>query len=436
MGESRCKVAIVGGGLCGLGLAIALEKRNISYTIYELQSNFSEIGSGLNVAPNAIAAFNLIQPGLGQTVSALGTRNSPDMDVWMVNRLGAPTESFPDGYDVTRIIAPGVGHTAVGRYELLNLLASKINVGNARFNKKLARVEQDISGAKLYFEDGTEDFADIVIGSDGVHSVVRKSLLASWYSPAAFTGMGGYRFILTMEQVVSVLGPDMAKTSCIWSGPGGYVTMYSIEEGAKVNFGLWTSKENDRARLEKERWVLKNQTPPMLDDFKNWGPSLQGLMSLAGEQTQLWTSHHFDAQIDSYYDGRLCVIGDAAHAMGPHLGQGASQAMEDAYVMAEVLAQIDDAKYANIPLSTRVTTAFRSWQDVRKPQFEWLCHASHEAYSFWAGLWRYDLTKGDLEQHKRDAAIKLDRVWNANIGRQGEVAASAMGRTFRHYLAA
>ncbi|KAK6063355.1 mannitol 1-phosphate dehydrogenase [Seiridium cupressi] len=436
MAVDNPEVAIIGGGLCGLALAIALEKRNISYTIYELQSSFSEIGAGLNVAPNAIAAFNLIEPGLGDVVMALSTRNSPDPDIWMVNRLGAPTDRFPDAHPAAHIMAPGVGHTAVGRYELLNLLASKIDQSRARFVKKLISVVQHESGAELSFEDGTTDTAGIVIACDGIHSAVRKSVLGQQHPSAEpkFTGIAGYRAVFTMDKLIEALGPEIPRTSCIWSGPGGYVTMYTIEGGNKVNVGLWRNKEEFRERLAKERWVLKNQKQALLDDFKEWGPAMQKIMGMMGEETQLWTSHQHDTQLDDYFKGRICLIGDAAHSMGPHWGQGASQVMEDAYVMAEVLAQIKAGTNDGIGLNRKIEAAFMAWQEVRKPQFEWLVRASHEAFDWWAGFWRSDLTEVDIEERQKDAAIRLGRIWNANIGRQGEVAKFAMCRLLKREI--
>jgi salicylate hydroxylase len=427
MGKHVPHVAIVGGGLCGLALAIALEKRNISYTIYERQDTFSEIGAGLNVAPNAIAAFDLIEPGLGSLVMALGTRN-PDPDLWMINRLGAPTEHFPDAYPIAQIMAPGVGHTAVGRYELLNLLASKIDQSKARFKKKLNAIHQNETGVRLTFEDLSEEWADIVIACDGIHSATRMAILGPEHVSAGprFTGIAGYRAVFAMDKLIEAIGPDIPTTSCIWSGPGGYVTMYSIEGGKKVNVGFWRNKEEIRERLANERWVLKNQKAALLEDFKQWGPTMQKLMSMVGEDTQLWTSHHHDLQLESYFRGRVCLIGDAAHSMGPHWGQGASQVMEDAYVMAEVLAGIPNPVDGSISLSKSVQVAFSAWQEVRKPQFEWLVKSSHDAFLWWSAFWRPDLTENDMLDRRTDAATRLGMIWGANIRRQGEVAKFVM----------
>lgn len=433
MAARKPHVAIVGGGLCGLALAIGLEKRQVPYTIYELQSTFSEIGAGLNIAPNAIAAFNLIEPGLGDSVVDLGIRNSPDADVWMLNRLGAPTERFPDAWPTATLMAPGIGHTAAGRYELLNLLASKIDHGKARFLKKLVGIDQDESAATLHFEDGTTETADIVIGCDGIHSSVRKVMLGSEHPAAVpeFTGIACYRAVLTMEKLIEAIGPEIPLISCIWSGPDGYMTMYTIEGGKKVNLGLWLKKEEFRERLGNERWVLRNQKKAMLEDFKDWGASVQKVMSMMVEETQLWTSHQHDIELDSYFQGRICLIGDAAHSMGPHWGQGASQAMEDAFVLAEVLGQIDTGPENRLGLSSQIEAAFGAWEEVRKPQFEWMVKSSHDAFDWWGGFWQTDLTEEDMVRRQEEATAVSNRVWNTNISRQGDIATYSMKRLLR-----
>lgn len=110
--------------------------------------------------------------------------------------------------------------------------------------------------------------------------------------------------------------------------------------------------------------------------------------------------------------------------MGPHWGQGASQVMEDAYVMAEVLEQID----SSTDHLKQIEAAFAGWQEARKPQFEWLIRSSHDAFDWWSHFWRADLTEADMAFRKSDADLRLSRIWNANIGRQGEIAKCAMRR--------
>lgn len=127
MAEDPLHVAIIGGGLCGLALAIALTRRGISYTVYEARASFTEIGAGINLGPNSIRAFDAIDPDLRAKIFDLATRNEPGQEDIILNLiLGAPTEQFDDAHFIAGVRAPPTGSMSVSRNELLQLLASCI----------------------------------------------------------------------------------------------------------------------------------------------------------------------------------------------------------------------------------------------------------------------------------------------------------------------
>lgn len=133
MTEDPLHVAIIGGGLCGLALAIALSKRGISYTVYEAHSSFTEIGAGLNLGANGIHSFNAIDPDLSDKIFALATRNEPgEEDIILNLRLGAATEQFEDAHFIAGIKAPPSGNMTFSRNELLQLLAHAIPAERTR----------------------------------------------------------------------------------------------------------------------------------------------------------------------------------------------------------------------------------------------------------------------------------------------------------------
>lgn len=133
MTEDPLHVAIIGGGLCGLALAIALAKRGISYTVYEAHASFTEIGAGLNLAPNGMHSFNAIDPDLSDKIFALATRNEPGQEEIILNlRLGAATKQFQDVHFIAGIKAPPTGNMTFSRNELLQLLANAIPAKHTR----------------------------------------------------------------------------------------------------------------------------------------------------------------------------------------------------------------------------------------------------------------------------------------------------------------
>lgn len=419
--SKRLHVAIVGGGLCGLALAIALTKRGVSYTIYETRASFTEIGAGINLAPNSLEAFNLIDPSLGEVIFRLATRNPPGREyVWLSVRLGAPTHHFEDAKLVVDIEAPPTGNTTVSRNELLQEMAKRIEPENAKFNKKLTALEQTADSVVMCFEDGSKESASLVVACDGAHSAMRRLILGldNPASYAQYSQMGVYRAMFSMSKLEEAIGVETAHCSHIWAGPRGYIIEYPVNGGQDVNVGFWPWKKGD---WNHKAWVLDNQRPQLMNDWKDWGPAVQKMLALTGEDTQFWATHHHSLKPKSYFDGRAIVIGDAAHSMGPHKGQGAAQSMEDAYVMAEVL---EDASvrcaHKGFADNRSIEAAFIGYETVRRTRFERVLDSSYDAMSFWSDFWRPDLTEADLERFKHDAYGHMRWIWDAQLGRQGK----------------
>ena len=422
-------VAIIGGGLCGLSLAIALTRRSISYTIYEARSSFTEIGAGINLGPNTIQAFDLIDPAISEAIFALATRNEPGKEnIWMNFRLGAPTSRFEDGHLITGVEAPPTGNMTTSRNELLQLLASSITTGSASFNKKLTSIDQSEDGVKLSFEDSTNAVASLVIGCDGAHSTVRRLVLGTSNpaTTAKFSHTGGYRAVFPMEKHEQAVGADKAHMSTAWVGPGGYVIHYPIDGGKNVNVGLWPWKKDTNWKHD-DPWVLPKQKQAMLKDFSAWGPTIQRLMEMMDDETSFWATFHHAVKPTSYFNGRVCMIGDASHSMCPHQGQGAAQSMEDACVMAEVLRSIETHN-SRIAITDQIEAAFLGYEAVRQPRFEKVLDTSLEAMSFHADFWRQDLSQEDLEAFDRTAHQRLGWIWDPKIDEQGRRARVEMQR--------
>ena len=321
MPAERLHVAIVGGGLCGLSLAIALTKRNISFTLYEARASFTEIGAGINIGPNAHQAFQLIDSKIADALFGLATRNTPgNEDVWMKIHLGAASGGYEDGHVVHTLFAPPTGNMTTSRNELLQLLANSISIEHARFNKKLADLRQDSDGVTLTFEDGSEDKASLVIGCDGAHSTVRRLLLGPDHPAtlAKFSNTGGYRAVFPIALQEELLGTERAQNGYLGLGPGGYLICYPIDGGRNVNIGLWPWKMGEWRH--DEAWVVPNQKPQMLEDFADWGPAVHRIMERMGDDTAFWATFHHNVKPEKYFDNRVCMIGDASHAMCPHQG--------------------------------------------------------------------------------------------------------------------
>ena len=413
--DPKRSIAIIGGGLCGLSLAIALKKRSIPFKIYEARSSFVGQGTGINISPNARQAFRLIDQPLGDAVERLVTRNPPPKeDVWMHVRFGAGTTNFADGELVDEMLAPPTGSTTVRRNDLLGLLAERAGLENAAFNKKLAGFEQTESGVALTFADGSAAVAYIVVACDGIHSTARQ-LIRGEHPEAAlpnYSGHGAYRAVLPKEAVAQAIGRELASTSNLFIGPDAYYIMYPVEGQTSVNCGFWCDGPE---QWPSRDWVLPHQREAMMAAAKGWGQTVHKLLALMGEPPFFATFCHTNQAL-TWHAGRVVLIGDAAHSMPPHLGQGAAQAMEDAYVLAETLETLYKDTAGDDHL--RVAQALQAYEDVRLPRSQKVLEGSLNAWNGWTRWYRDDLNLDDVKIYRQNWRAVFEEIWYDDLPAQ------------------
>lgn len=341
MGSTEARllhVAIVGGGLCGIALGIALKRRNVPFTLYESRSSFTEIGAGINFSPAGVRALRLIDPSLGEKVFQLATRNEPpNEDVWMYWRYGAPGPNNKDGELIKTILSPPTGSMTLHRQELLKALADEMGSENAKFNKKLETYSQDETGVTLQFTDGTEEKASILVGCDGIHSKVRTTMFGvdNKLSKAVFYGSIVYRAVLSMDQLVSAIG-SYGRSAQILMGPGGYLITYPVNSGKNVNCGFWAYRKGMEWDPDSD-WLVPNQGQSFRKDQKGWGETVKSVLALYDQNPAMWAAFEHGHQPEHFTDERVILIGDGAHSMPPH--QGMLKTTSIFYGFADLLLQ-------------------------------------------------------------------------------------------------
>jgi len=215
--------AIIGGGIAGLTLGIALHKRNISVKIYEAAAHFGEIGAGVAFTRNAVEAMSICDPGVYAAFDKVVTRNqwSNKQDVWFDFLDGMKQEGQEVGHQEEEFtIKSSVGMNGVHRAAFLDEMVKLVAKDNlAEFGKRLEGIEE-IEGGKLKmkFKDGTEAVADAVIGCDGIKSRVRH-ILVGGDSPMAnhnYTYKYAYRGLIDMDKAVEAVGEERAKNAVMW----------------------------------------------------------------------------------------------------------------------------------------------------------------------------------------------------------------------------
>ena len=322
---SQIRIAIVGGGLAGLATAIALARLGIAAEVFEKSPQLGEVGAGINVSPQAILALRAI--GLGERIAAVANI-APGVLTRDMNS-GARLDYRDQRAAANRF---GAGIHSFHRADLLQALASGIDPTRIHLDHKLIGIGERAASVTLTFANGARREADLVIGADGIHSLVRHALYGD--DNPTYTGQMVWRALLPGSDVP----PEVLEPSghVQWLGPGRHFFAYYLRGREVVNI---VTQEDTDAWVD-EGWSIPGNPDDMRASFPNAEPLLATLLSRV-TQCSKWGL--FTRPLtDDWGRGRIALIGDAAHAMLPNAGQGASQSFEDAYVIARWLAAEPD----------------------------------------------------------------------------------------------
>ncbi|MES3677389.1 salicylate 1-monooxygenase [Halomonas elongata] len=349
---SRLRIGIVGGGIGGVALAVVLARHpDLDVHLFEAAERFSEIGAGVSFGPNAVRAISLL--GLEAAYRDIADASpAPFEDVWFEWRRGQ-NEAY-----LTATLAPGCGQSSVHRADFLAAIVAHLPEGIAHFGKRCRIVEQDAEGVSVSFEDGSTFRGDILIGYDGIKSAVREHVLpvANYgeFGPR-WSGTQAYRGLVPVERLCRAMretGCDerLAVVPQMYLGPDRHILTFPVKQGTLINVVAFvTDRSSDEPQLpEGTPWVSEVDQQTMFDDFTGWGAASRAILGCIDHPTR-WALHELP-ELPRYVRERVVIVGDAAHAMLPHQGAGAGQALEDAYVLASLLgdASCDRGNVASV----------------------------------------------------------------------------------------
>lgn len=331
---SQPRIGIVGAGIGGLTLALALRRRGLAADVYEQASELREIGAAVALSANATRELER----LGCLDAIAEQSCQPSELIWRGWNDERRVSAFPvakDGAYHSRFGAPYFG---IHRADLQRVLGSAHGPDRLHLGHRLVAIADSRDGIVLQFANGYNTQVDILVGADGVRSAVRHFVAGE--ERAAYSGTSAFRGIVPVRDLPSLPDPQALQ---FWMGPDAHLLHYAIgPSGRDVNF---FAVVEGPARWTHETWTAPASPGDAAKAFAGWHPAVVEMVS-AVPHTVRWGLFTI-RPLRTWRRGRTVLLGDAAHGMLPHHGQGANTTIEDSITLAELLpARLPDFEEA------------------------------------------------------------------------------------------
>jgi 2-polyprenyl-6-methoxyphenol hydroxylase-like FAD-dependent oxidoreductase len=392
--RDRTTAIIVGGGIGGLFAANALIARGVPVSVYEQAPALGEIGAGVFLTPNSVR--HLERTGLGAAIEKCGAR------------VGTGSRYFRhDGTPIAPVqVTDSSGWNAtfgMHRADLVEILADALPAEVIRTGHRCSGFEQDDSSARVSFANGRTSSADIIIAADGIHSELRPFVFPP--SHPVFSGSVAYRGVLPLERI-----PDWPTDAWLmWLGKAKHFLTFPVRARQLINYVGFVPADEEM----KESWSAPGDPDVLRREFAGWDPRIEQLLQHV-QTTFRWALYDREP-LPTWTRGRLTLLGDAAHPMLPHLGQGANQSIEDGMALATILERAD---------RTTAPAALLAYEHLRRERVAQVQRGAREN-----GL-RYDSAYADLGI--RDAEIKAHaafrkRLYDHDVVPEAQAVAASLG---------
>jgi salicylate hydroxylase len=390
------RIAIVGGGIGGLTAALALRARGLDVSVFEQAEAVREIGAGVSIHPNAARLLKRIGLDdqlrkIGSPINGITLRSSKGKAI--MTPAGPATPAFSQqtsqGYNVHRA-------------ELLNLLFAALPGGTVRLGHRCLQLKEASDGVRLAFANGAVAEADVVIGADGIRSVIQRQI--GLHNRPSSEGIMAYRGLIPAERLA--WAGDL-RDPALWIGAGRSFLLYPVAGGRLINMVAFVPTDTEA----EESWSAPGDLKALAAEYAGWDQPVQDTINSLDE-TFRWGIYD-RAPLPYWSTRRVTLMGDAAHPMVPHVGQGAGQSIEDAITLAVLLegcSTIDVADrlklYEGLRLerTTRVQALARAAGKLYRSEHDDPSEKAERLREWMAqGHWLY---QHDAEQAARDALSK------------------------------
>ncbi|KAI1417355.1 FAD/NAD(P)-binding domain-containing protein [Hypoxylon sp. FL1857] len=414
MAVPSIRIAIVGGGFAGATLANGLlGLDHLETHVFESAPEFSERGAAVGLSGNALIALQHVLPAARETLTKAGAVP--------INSTRIMLGSGPDaGSLVGDFGASDEKELIVHRASLLRELLAPLPKERLHANKRVTEIAETSHGAELTFQDGTTSRFDAVIGADGIFGSVRKYVLQDVAESCAVSPGGWWdsRVVVPIAKAKAILGEQYFEVprQHLWAGDGVFVLHDVLENGSMVQ-GVISAVEKDPPANRKRPLTREL----LAEAFHTWpdGSIAKGIIDLLLDQPDpQGYSQYEHKSTPTYANGRMCIMGDAAHATTPWQGAGAGQAFEDAAILGTLLANISSAD--------EIDAAFKAYDAVRRPRGQRVIDSSRGTGEIFTGqnkevamtvdglrnalARRWEFLNIDLDAHKKDALSKMREI--------------------------
>ena len=324
------KILIVGGGIGGMTAAACLLKAGFHVDVFEQAPKLGEVGAGIQLSANPMRVLRHL--GLVAELEQAGVR--PASYQFKMFDTGELLQEIPlgDGY----VDRHGVPYLSVHRADLLDALIGAVHALRAdavTLNAMARDFSEDQNGVTLHFQDGGEARGDVLIGADGIRSMVREKILGQ--TAVHYTGDQSWRILVPADRLKAEMRPD---TVNICVGPGKHGVVYPIRRDGLVNMVGCVEYET----WDDESWTARRPWAEMKADFAGWHDNIQAIIDNADkDQCFRWAMNN-RPPAENWRTARTTLLGDAAHPSLPYMAQGGAMAIEDGAVIARALTQETD----------------------------------------------------------------------------------------------
>lgn len=334
------RVAIIGGGYGGAAAAVALDRIGVSdVAVYEQASALGQVGAGIGLRPETVERFR--RWGIFEAVAAVSSP-SDRLEIWSGDgRTLLAEEEWPHRHDFAEVNDTRIIH----RGDFIEAFANALPEGALRLEHRLTGIVDHGSAATLSFENGTTAEADVVIGADGIRSLVRSTFFSD--GPLVFAHEHAYRIVIDLEDSHGLVTDDNPR---FYMGANGTIAYnLPLRHRGQLSYDITAPSDDDS-------WapiVTNDDLVALLDGFD------ERIVAIARELdvARVTSRSVYDIDpVDRWHTDSVVLLGDAAHAMLHHQGQGANSAIADADALAGAFAR-----------AGTVAEALALFQETRKP---------------------------------------------------------------------